>query len=466
MKHQLTAKNAAGFLPPHPTWTAMWILRHFDRLYLRLGKGTRELRIINPSPLHDAYREFQAGNTRLLVLFRHVDVADGPVVMSALTAELRRYDRTLRPSEQLPRKPHAHFLYGKDVLNWAGAGARWLFPRIGGIPVANTRLDRQSHQAIREVILRGDHPLALAPEGQVTYQMFRVSELTAGAGTMAHWIERDLLSAARTAPDDARERPGIVLLPMAIGYHLAADHGAVVEEALSRLEAAVGMRVPTAPTRTERVLSVTDLMLSLLAELYTDAYSGVFKGVDLETIDRSARIERLCDLILRCAELGVVRGHQQSILRRLFGARFRSSDIRYREDIDVPSLAPAVRAWADFRTLSAWSIDRHVQIVDVLMYLDPSYIGTERSRHRLAEYALNLLDLANRLSGGNIDSRYSPRSKRARILVGEPIDAATVLRQSSRSPKRAITALNKLVHEALVSLSADLEGRMVSEQPR
>ncbi|MFP4378301.1 MAG: hypothetical protein ACLFP4_14750 [Spirochaetales bacterium] len=46
--------------------------------------------------------------------------------------------------KSLPQKhaPHCHFLYGRDVLNWAGGSARWIFPWSGGIAVSNAQQDR------------------------------------------------------------------------------------------------------------------------------------------------------------------------------------------------------------------------------------------------------------------------------------------------------------------------------------
>lgn len=457
MNRQFRARAAQEFRAPRPTRFAVWLLRRFGPTYLRIAQGVRETTLLNPEILHDCYRAFQRGATRLLVLFRHVEVADGPLIMSALAGELDRYDRAIRRrGTGLPRRPHSQFLYGKDVLDWAGAGARWVFPRLGGIPVVNTRLDRRSHAAIRDAILRGRHPLALAPEGQVTYQMFHVSDLTAGAGTMAHWIERDLVSVAR------KERPGILLLPVAIGYHLGTDQKRMIEEVLARLQTALGVRLSAAESLGDRLLDATDTVLDVLETAYTAAYPGVFR-TEGSAETRSARIVRLCDRILRCAELGRKRTREESILRRLFAVRYRVFDIRYRVDVDPRDLDPVGRSWADFRTLSAATLDRHAQIVDILMYIRPEYIAGSPSTLRLVEYALNLLDIANRMAGGNIDTRYSPRGKRARLLAGEPIDAAAVLRDPQRTPKQAIQALNDGVYASFQSVSAELERRMTAE---
>lgn len=448
-----------GFVPPHPTPFAVWLLRHFGSLYLRSAQGTREIRIGNMQRLHDAYLDFQEGRSRLILLFRHVEVADGPLMMNVLARQLSRYDRRVvakRDGRRLPKRPHAHFLYGKDVLNWAGAGARWIFPRLGGIPVVNTRMDRRSHATIRDTIVRGEYPLALAPEGQVTYQMFHVSDLSAGPGTMAHWIETDLVSEAR------KKQPEIVLLPLAIGYHFATDHRRLFDCILKRLEAAVGTEIPRSTEASETLLSATEVVVDRLESWYSTAFPGAFEATPPGS-PLSERIPALCNAILRCAELGVRANEADSLLRRLFGVRYRAMDLYHREDVDPRSLPPMDKAWADFRVVDAVTIEHHSQIVDVLMYVRPQYIEGTPCSHRLVEYALNLLDVTNRVRGGNIDSRYSPKGKRARVIVGKPIDGGAVLRDPETSPRTSIAALNRTVYESLRDLSAELERSMTAE---
>lgn len=483
------ARSARGFRAPRPTRFALAVLRLFGGLYLRLAQGTREVALLNPEPLRSGFRAFQHGKVRLLILFRHVEVADGPVVMSAIARELWRYDRRRSPrgNGRLPQPPHAHFLYGKDVLNWAGAGARWIFPRLGGIPVVNTRLDRNSHQAIRDTIVSGAYPLTLAPEGQVTYQMFHVSDLAAGTGTMAHWIERDLVSSVRRADKVAAEdqsrpksasparspasgpggaRPGILLLPVAIAYRLTDDYPKLLADIVKRIETQIGVRLPQSKPMRDTLLAATELVLNQLEAAYAAAYPAVFRNHPTASAEAlSDRVRMLCDRILSCAELGTKRRSEKSILRRLFGVRYRAMDLFHREDTDPAALSPTARAWADFRVLDAATMDRHAQIVDILMYLRPEYIESSPSSHRLAEYALNVLDVTNRVAGGNIDSRYSPPNKRARLLAGSPIDAAEVLRRPGTTPKTAINELNREVYSKLTELSADLEARMSADTP-
>lgn len=468
MSSEVRARAARPFLPPRPTAFGLWVLRTFGGLYNRIVRGVSDLRVENIDTLLRAYREFSEGASKLLVLFRHVNVADGPVVMTAVTQKLHRYAR--RRKVRLARKPHVQFLYGRDVLNWTGPGARWIFPRLGGIPVTNTRLDRQSHTAIRETITHGEYPLALAPEGQVTYQMYHVSELAAGTGTMARWIEQDLY---RLEGDNSSA--GITLLPLAIGYDYSQDPGSLIDESVHAIETELGMRVPRGEDVRETLLNATDLIVSALESLYDTWYPderdlGNTAATPLssepgvrETV-LSERLEHLCDLILRRAEATTGGNASESALRRLFDLRYKIMDMRFRPDSDPDTLPAALRSWADHQARRAGVLERHAQLVDILMYVRPMYIPQNAGAHRLMEYALNLRDVLNRLKGGNVNTRFAPKRTRARVLVGEPIDGRAILRSHPESPRTAIYTMNETVHEALRALSWELEDRMSSDE--
>ena len=110
----------------------------------------------------------------------------------------------------------------------------------------------------------------------------------------------------------------------------------------------------------------------------------------------------------------------------------------YPETYDPARLPPLARRLADLQSLEARIYLRHSQIVDVLEYLDPSYLfapitpetstvqicsEAEGIGDRICEYGLILLDLMNRLGGGNINTRFTPPHKRVRVIAGSVIDA-------------------------------------------
>ena len=420
--------------------------------YLRLALGVSRVTLLEADRLAACYREFAKTGRRLLILFRHVSKEDGPVVVWSVAVGLRRWCR--RSGVSLPAVTHTHFLYGKDVLNWAGALARWAFPRIGGIPVMNGRADRQSLSAIRRIAAAGDFPLALAPEAQVTYHTFRVAALAGGAAAMAAWMHNDSRS----------DEGGVTVLPVAIGFDYGANESGTVADIVARLEKATGRPVDRAVTMREALLGYTDALLGDLEAGYSAAWPELFRAA---AGDLQVRIDAACDGILACAESAFGYRSSAPTLERIFRLRYRLMESVYREDLDPDTLPPSARGVADHRASVAAALTQHGEIVDLLEYVRPDYIDANPSVKRLAEYGLNLLDLANRMTGGNINSRYSPKGKRAYLLFGKPIDASGHFRTQARPPapgtgtadagKSAVASLNELLRSAFDDLVVELE---------
>ncbi|MPN20418.1 hypothetical protein SDC9_167797 [bioreactor metagenome] len=114
------------------------------------------------------------------------------------------------------------------------------------------------------------------------------------------------------------------------------------------------------------------------------------------------------------------------------------------------------RSIADFRALEAQVYLRHTQIVDVLEYIDEQYIASPCSAGRACEFALNLLDVLNRMCGGNVDSRFTPKNKAAVIDIGQPIPVEYT---GTRIAKERLKAITAQVEQALQAVSTDLESR-------
>jgi hypothetical protein len=96
--------------------------------------------------------------------------------------------------------------------------------------------------------------------------------------------------------------------------------------------------------------------------------------------------------------------------------------------------------------------------VDVLQYIDPSYIDAPCSTGRACEYALNLLDVLNRIQGGNINTRYSPKGKKALVSIGAPIRVSEVGETAQGlSRKERLSMLSKEIFDALQTTSEAME---------
>ncbi len=432
-----TARQARPYLAPRFSRPFYRFVRMVGGLYLRLLQGVRDVRVSGMDDLYAAISSFQRGESRLLILFRHVAVADGPVVLDVIIRRLSRWAR--RHRRPLHDTLHAHFLYGRDVLNWAGWLARVTFPRMGGIPVINGRVDKVSLGEIRDVLAGGRFPLALAPEAQVTYHQFHCFDPVAGAATLAGWAHRDLAVSGASR---------VEIVPVALGYSYGRRAWSVLRKAIGLLERALDTD-PSPPPGTlaearTRLARLTERTLAVLESMEPFRPSGKREPGSMSF---GSRLGRLCDAALRQGERAAGLRSSGSCRERIFRLRHWIERNRHRDDVRLSDLGPLERALADRRAALASGVRPYERIADVLSYLtdesipvsaaDTGSYGADAvpepsepsavTRDRLVEYALNLLDVVNRATGGDIDTRPELGKRTAVVLIGRRCDASALL---------------------------------------
>lgn len=407
------------FLSPSHSKVAHFFIKVFGRSYLSLIEGVRLSEIRNKERLITLLKEFYDSEKRLLILFRHVAKEDAPLLMYAINREVAK--------EMRGYSPHLYFLYGSDVLKWAGGVARWLFPRIGAIPVQNKTVNKTSLRFIRNELLEGSHPISLAAEGQVTYHMYKTFPITSGAASLAHWV--------------VTQGQECTNIPISIGYRHAKNGEKFCRKVLRKWETLSQQKLSN--TKDGPLLSLlleaTDKTLTLIETLYAIKESSPLSFVE--------RGEIICEKVLSIAEeIAHIRG-EGTFLERLFTLRSLSPSFSSSNRSRLhKSFAKRVNKEIELSLI-------HSQLVNALEYLDPSYIETHCSIGRAVEYALLLVDLLNRLLGGNINTRFSPKGKLGALHIGSPIEVT--LNEASR--KAQINVLNKTIFESLQHSSSELE---------
>ncbi|NCC65885.1 MAG: hypothetical protein EOM15_14665 [Spirochaetia bacterium] len=343
---------------------------------------------------------FKAKKNILIFAFRHSAKEDAPLLLVGI------------------RNTHLRFLYGRDVLNWAGKVTSFIFPRLGFIAVQNRGTNKEGLSFLKNEVQKGKFPLALAPEGQVTYHMYRCSPIQIGVANIALW-----------ALETGKE---VSIVPLAVGYRY--------DESLTDL-------IKSWQEKT-RVQLCQDSCKNQILSAYEQSLEIVASSFQLETNKDLSFIERrdvLCDAILAQAEdLAGLQNREGTILDRLFRLRFIAEDVLFGSTERQENLVHKTREYL-----------KNCQVVDILEYLDPSYLEGPDQEGRMYESVLNLLDLQNRLEGGTINSRYSPRIKQAVIYAG---DAVVLSDQTASltSRKQKIGNITKLVEEALEKTSKEL----------
>lgn len=431
------ASAGRGFVYPRYSAAVRKFMNAVGRAYLYVIEGVNSVSILNQEALIDGLEKFYDKNHKLIIAFRHVAKEDAQVMMYALNRKIHRQIRKRNRHRDKTDKiiAHAQFIYGIDALNWAGKAAAWLFPRIGCVPVQNGSSNRNGLNILRNGMREGKFPIALAPEGQVTYHMYTCYPIASGVASLASWADDD---------------KDVIILPVAIGYKHTDHPEQFIRSVVERWEHLSGIKLDT--DRSTPILAllhkVFDITVSLLNEMYE------LHGET--TLTPREQINAICEKALDLAEqLANVRA-EGTILDRLFKVRYTGMDAIHPNWFNPFQIAPVKRSLADFDALKAHVYLRHSQVVDVLEYIHPEYITSPCSAGRACEFALNLLDVLNRIQGGNINSRFTPRNKKAIVSIGNAIHFSQSETRSSTKRNR-LKAITNEVQSELQVVSTRLE---------
>ncbi len=429
-----------GFYSPRYSKKVHLFLRIIAGGYIRMAEKINKVDIKGLDHFINAFSAFKDNGSKLIIAFRHPSKQDPTILAYALNKAIPKAAK--KAGKALGFIPHSRFLYGKDVLNWAGSAAAWLFPRVGYIPITNGNTDKKGMNLLRNEMKAGKFPIALAPEGQVTYHMFRCSPLASGIASLAQW---------------GMESGGdVIILPVTMGYKYSDNPEVLVIKILSMWKEQTGSKLALPGDE----ISIYDILLEATHKtlLILEKFYRIPDKSGVEYRKKSVlkeRLQSICYKGLAAAEAINILPPDGNILQRIFRTRYEGMHQIYTEKFDPEELHPMDRNIADFRSLEARIYLRHSQIIDILEYIDPDYISPSCHKEKWCEYALNLLDVINRLKGGNIDSRYYPPGTHSIITAGEILKSSDFLSAEGRN-KQARENLTNSLFEKLNNMSANM----------
>jgi hypothetical protein len=407
-----------GFLPPARRPWLLAISRPGSWLQVKM-LGIRGVETSGGRHLVELYRRMQEGTARFIIAFRHPSTDDGPLVFRLMCGIARR--EAARLGVRLPRAPRGSFLYGRDVPEWAGKWLAWFFPRLGALSVFPGQLDSQSLSAIRRLLTDASRPLAVAPEGQVTYHNEKVAALEPGTAQLAFWCSEDLRRQGR-----AEE---VFVLPVCFSYHYRESDWRGVDRLLAKIERECGLApLASAPgvKPWNRLARVVRHLLDRAEDHYARFHGVAFRQRgrgDLETLQR--RVDALVEAALGEAERFFRVTPRGDWMQRVLAVRHAGLTWIHRGDLPpAGALPPLDRALAERVAAEAWLRLRHLELADVLEYVRLDYLSPDSGIDRYVESVTTLWDVVNRLEGGNISGRGTPFPRSARIEIGEPIPVA------------------------------------------
>nr|AGS53805.1 hypothetical protein [uncultured bacterium contig00039] len=301
-------------------------------------------------------------------------------------------------------------------------------PNIGAMPIHHSKMDSKGMARIFKAITEGPYPLALAPEGQVSYFTDSLPHLENGTIFIG-------FQAASQMADKNINIP-VEILPLSI--HLRYDkHGeAAMIKLLGKIEKLCDISNGNLPF-TERLRQCREYILKINENRYN------IKSDD--SVSFETRLEKIVNAALETAErmLGINSGGSpksdaakdgavsgDDFFPRLYKVRQLCWDKIFLPGVvSLEQKTVVERNAMDLGAGEAWYISRHQELADFGWYFRRPLPTEDAALHNRIEYVQNLYDFANRTMGGAIANRVNifPR----KVII----HAATVINLTERLPR-------------------------------
>jgi hypothetical protein len=399
---------------------SMLAIRILSGPYVSLFIGNARVALENGDRLFSAFERALSGKSRLIIAFAHPYGQEPQVLMRFVLFKLRRAAKKAGFSFAL--RPVVRFVHGYEVLRWGGPAARLMLPRIGGLPVYHAKVDSASMERIYKTLEDGPFPIAIAPEGTVSYFSRTASQLEQGA------VRIGFAAAKRLSAAFGEDAPPVEILPLGVRYEFGENTGRAMFRLLDKTEKLLGLQNIGAGLE-GRLERCRDFLLRKNEECYELESEG---GLE-------ERVARLMEAALDRAEriLGVKHTEGER------SARFHRLRQIYWDRIYLPDRASfkgfsrLERGVADLRAGEAWYADRHLELVDFLWRLptEPKLLETS-PLYVQVEHVQNVWDLANRTMGGTFGDRVNVVPRRVVWMPAKPINLSESL-PAYKADKRA-----------------------------
>ncbi len=461
------------------------ILQRFRLLYW-LPAGISQIETINGETLVKLYHQFQMGEIRLILAFRHCEVDDPLSGLSLFSRAMPKIARQQGINLQSPI--HSHFMYDRGMTIWVGDWLGWLFARMGGIPIHRGKtLDWQAMKKARELLINGKFPLTVAPEGATNGHSEIVSPLEPGVAQLAFWCAEDLAKANRIEK--------VIVVPINIQYHYINPQWSKLDWLLSKLEKDCGLlERPRRPhsSRLRRIIRINkttglpltsskqaiasteapenlyylrllrlgEYLLSEMEQFYRRFYHHHLSDLSQDSISSEAnltvRLQKLLDVSLEVGEAYFGLKKKGSIIQRCRRLEEAGWNYIYRENAaELKNLSPLKRGLADWIATEADLRMLHMRLVESFVAVTGNYIPEKPCFERCAETSLILFDAIARIKGNKNPRRPRLGWRKSTVTIGEPIavsDRAIAYRKNRQGAKQAVAQLTQDLQTALQTM--------------
>lgn len=468
------AQPPLEFIPPayNPLvyQVSRWVLPGWTRWKAHIA----EIQVSRAEVLAELYQQFQSGETRFMMAFRHSSTNDPFPIYHMLSQAVPRAAK--QQGIKLKSPVHAHFMYDRGIPLWAGSQVGWVLSRMGGTSIRRGKLDLMGLRSARDLFANGRFPIAAAPEGATNGHNEIVSPIEPGIAQLGFWCAEDLQKAART------ER--VLIVPIGIQYHYLTPSWEPLEQLLSQLEADAGLSAdspvkidisegspvlePQQRLLYQRLIRLSEHLLSRMENFYSKFYHYDLKKVAGISADQAEllapempnglavnrqiaqRLQALLTEALTVAEQYFnlpAKGTLTDRCRRLEQAGW---DWIFREDLKhLENLPPLERSLADRIAEEADLRLWHMRLVESFVSVTGQYVIEKPTYDRFAETLLLLWQMMARIQGRVTLARPTLGTQSVQVTVGEPISVSDRWQDYKTSRRQAVSQLTQELQVAL-----------------
>jgi len=411
---------------PRVSLITVFLLKTLLRLYLFIYYGVSKTFIHEDVEFYKAFSRALAGKSRLIIAFRHPNGGEPQLLTWFFLSKLRWL--ALKKGVRFPRWPHAVFIYGYDVVRWGGWVARYILPNVGGMPIYHSKMDKKAMARIYSAIDSGRFPVAIAPEGQVSYSTDTIPRLEPGVIRIGF---NAALHLEKNEPESAVE-----ILPLSIHFRFGSWGKATVELLLRKIENFCGFKKSEKKNISfqRRLEKCRDYIIEKNEKRYNIKYD------DPVLPSFEERIKKIADAALDTAERMLGLKSEGDFFARLYKTRQLCWDRIFLPDIPNFKNMPRVeRSINDHEAGQAWYIARHHELADISWYFKAPVPSDDKALHKKIEYVQNLYDFTSRTMGGAYSNRISIFPRKVIIKTAPVINLTERLPRYREDRKTAIS---------------------------
>jgi hypothetical protein len=386
-------------------------------VYLHLYLGITRVILQEKNLFFETFKRALTGKSHCIIAFRHPNGGEPQLLTIYFLSKFKTL--AAMAGVRFPRQPHIVFVYSYEVVRYGGWIARYIMTNVGSMPIYHSRMDKKGMERIYKAITEGPYPVALAPEGHVSYDTDTIRRLEPGVVRIGFHAAKQLVSKGSDVP--------VEILPVSIHFRFGLWGKTNLERLLKRIEKVSGLAV-----RGRKKLPFVQRVRECRQHLL-EVNESRFKIKGDDALSFEERLERVIYAALETAERMMGEDSKGDFFARMHKLRQIYWDKIYLPEMDsLEGLTYAQRSVLDLQTGEAWYIGRYLELIDFSWYFRTPLPAEDAALHTKLEYVQNLWDFANRTMGGAFSDRVNIFPRKVIIKAAPVINLSERLEAYSK----------------------------------